>query len=386
MSKNAYLYHFSGQSEGEIGMAIVHPIDKCIGNKKISFPKLNGNNIGYLVISNAGLSTLQFRGQPYTTYATATAVPGKPDYSLVYFEDSDIDASNPNVIESDESFTFGLAIGNGNQTGAYGFLTSFSTMKVLDPISLTSTSYYIVDTIAENQVINHSLLVESCSPPHSIVSALGSQGSVSFTDSTLTYTAPNGFCGIDEINVIVQNNNGDEVGVTLAFLINEKPVATPNSFVYIPNTPQSLDVLDDGTPDSDAIICDTIQLLSAGTNGNNMLTTGGGMVTIINNGTPNDFSDDYIDYMPLNGFIGLDTFYYVITDLYGGKDTALVSLRLAIEICENGIDDDGNGLIDCFAAHCQRKFFSGVAVGASQITMMCQVKSSGKCDHNIFFL
>ena len=43
-------------------------------------------------------------------------------------------------------------------------------------------------------------------------------------------------------------------------------------------------------------------------------STNGGVVSVNNNGTPNDPTDDSVIYSPANGFVGTDTFDYTITD------------------------------------------------------------------------
>ncbi len=53
-----------------------------------------------------------------------------------------------------------------------------------------------------------------------------------------------------------------------------------------------------------------------------------GAVTISNNGTPNDFTDDRILYTPNSGFTGTDTFTYTIQDTRSIQSTAKVTVRV----------------------------------------------------------
>jgi len=53
---------------------------------------------------------------------------------------------------------------------------------------------------------------------------------------------------------------------------------------------------------------------------------GNGTATVNDNGTPNNPTDDTIDYTPNNGFTGTDTFTYVITDSDGDTSTATVTV------------------------------------------------------------
>jgi Bacterial Ig domain len=54
-----------------------------------------------------------------------------------------------------------------------------------------------------------------------------------------------------------------------------------------------------------------------------------------------------ITYTPQTGFTGVDSFEYIICDATSLCDTAMVTIYVFNEDCSNGIDDDGDGLIDC---------------------------------------
>lgn len=55
----------------------------------------------------------------------------------------------------------------------------------------------------------------------------------------------------------------------------------------------------------------------------------GGTVVISNGGTPTNFTDDRILYSPLTGFVGTETFTYVVTDASGKTDSATVTVTVA---------------------------------------------------------
>ncbi len=61
-----------------------------------------------------------------------------------------------------------------------------------------------------------------------------------------------------------------------------------------------------------------------------------------------------IVYTPAMDFFGLDSFQYKICDLTNLCDTAwvIVDVTFVEEICNNGIDDDNDGLADCFDPEC----------------------------------
>ena len=66
----------------------------------------------------------------------------------------------------------------------------------------------------------------------------------------------------------------------------------------------------------------------------------GGSVSIGNNGTPNDLSDDVIIYTPPAGYIGEDTITYVITDFEGLAKTGLVTVDVINDANQSYAVDD----------------------------------------------
>ena len=72
-----------------------------------------------------------------------------------------------------------------------------------------------------------------------------------------------------------------------------------------------------------------------------------------------------ITYQPNAGFTGVDHFEYIICDLTNLCDTALVTIVILNEDCSNGIDDDGDGLIDCDDPDCTN-FSGGGSLGGNE--------------------
>ena len=98
-----------------------------------------------------------------------------------------------------------------------------------------------------------------------------------------------------------------------------------------------------------------LSITGVGTDGVDGETDNGGTVSINNNGTINTTADDYINYSPPMDFIGNDTFQYQIADGNGGVATATVTffVRPPKETnCFDGIDEDGDLLIDCADPDC----------------------------------
>ncbi|MGD1847058.1 MAG: FG-GAP-like repeat-containing protein, partial [Salibacteraceae bacterium] len=107
------------------------------------------------------------------------------------------------------------------------------------------------------------------------------------------------------------------------------PTAVNDTVVVAGGATNPIMVLTLGTNDSD-IDSDILQITSAGSNGgaNNLLSAQGFTLAINNNGTPSDFTDDFIDYTPSSGFSGSDSFVYTITDTCGNTDQATVSITV----------------------------------------------------------
>lgn len=116
------------------------------------------------------------------------------------------------------------------------------------------------------------------------------------------------------------------------------PTAVNDSIITDANTITNVRVLTIGTDDSDPAN-DTLQILQVGSNAaiNDGLSTQGGTVAINDNGTPSDFTDDYVVYDPPIGFTGDDSFQYIIEDEDGLTDTATVTIT---------VNDCGNSWVE----------------------------------------
>lgn len=109
---------------------------------------------------------------------------------------------------------------------------------------------------------------------------------------------------------------------------NQEPNAEDDEITTFQDVATAVDVLDQGKRDTDPAGDDlTITAVGEG-----QLPTGttqeGGTVSINDNGTPGDPSDDFVDYTPPAGFVGTDFFQYVITDGKGAYDYATVEVTV----------------------------------------------------------
>lgn len=147
----------------------------------------------------------------------------------------------------------------------------------------------------------------------------------------IEYTPNPGFTGDDVYQYIVCDNRTPARCDTAKVFIhvkNNPPIARPDFMLGQVNTPLQIPVLiNDFDLDGHAVV-----LMSAGTNAtpNNGQTKKGGTVTVNTNGTPSNFADDFVNYIPAPGFNGLDTFYYRVRDtgLPNGYDITWVEVRI----------------------------------------------------------
>lgn len=126
---------------------------------------------------------------------------------------------------------------------------------------------------------------------------------------------------------------------------NTSPVAIDDEATTEKNTAIDIDVLYQGTPDNDLEGSD-LTIRSAGTDYSyNGLTQKGGTVSINDNDTPSDPTDDFIQYTPPTDYIGTDQFMYIITDGKGGFDyanvTVEVTLSLPVELVHFSAEEAG---------------------------------------------
>ncbi len=101
--------------------------------------------------------------------------------------------------------------------------------------------------------------------------------------------------------------------------IDHQPTATDDSFVVFQNQASAdIEVLDNDDYGFDGpASSNPLQVTDAPINGT---------VTLRDNGTPSDYSDDYFEYEPSPSFNGNDSFRYKIVDSNGSEDEAVVNI------------------------------------------------------------
>ncbi|MGC1247766.1 MAG: tandem-95 repeat protein, partial [Spirulinaceae cyanobacterium] len=102
--------------------------------------------------------------------------------------------------------------------------------------------------------------------------------------------------------------------------VNDNPISTDDNATTPQDTALTIDVL---ANDSDPVEGDSVFIDSFDAN-----SVAGGSVTLDDNGTASDLTDDKLIYTPTPGFMGTDSFNYTIADGNGGTSTATVNLTV----------------------------------------------------------
>jgi len=201
-------------------------------------------------------------------------------------------------------------------------------VDVVDDSGVTDMDQAIEIDVLENDTFegtNHE--VTSTTIPSNGVVTINSDG-------TVTYTPNNGFVGFDSFNYEVTVINADGTTTTeVAFVEIEVLTILDALDDYIEVENQEPVVI--SIYDNDFNI-PTAGLLTISTQAEN------GIVTIDDNGTPNDPSDDIVTYNPNTDFIGDDVFFYTICDAYGNCDTAKVLIVAVGVLADCVIDFPGS--------------------------------------------
>ena len=143
-------------------------------------------------------------------------------------------------------------------------------------------------------------------------------GSVTLNGSTVTYSPPAGFTGLDTFTYIITDGVCDTASTTVTVSVVPRPNQVPNANADTVTTfrdqplviPGNFLLANDSDPDGDTLV-----ILSVSTN-----SVHGGVVMLV--GTN-------LVYTPPAGFLGVDTFTYTISDGYGGTATATVSVTVS---------------------------------------------------------
>ncbi|MCB1957399.1 MAG: retention module-containing protein, partial [Rhodocyclaceae bacterium] len=144
-------------------------------------------------------------------------------------------------------------------------------------------------------------------------------------DGTYSYTPDAGFEGEDSFTYVVTDADGDTSIATVTIRVgaaDDVPVAVDDSFQVSPDDTVTGNLAANDTPSADGGNVWAIDQLA-----------GGGEVVVNPDGT--------FSYTPDEGFFGLDTFSYTITDADGDVSTAVVTIDVTVpEGAPLAVDDE----------------------------------------------
>jgi MYXO-CTERM domain-containing protein len=120
-SAPAYVYQNAGLSGCEMGLAFVPPAS--FGQTAVNTAAFNvtGSGVARVLIETTQVSTLTYDGAALPGSATTTAVPGRPEWSVVSFST----AAGDHLLEAGGDFQLGLATG-GSGTGLFAYYNIFN--------------------------------------------------------------------------------------------------------------------------------------------------------------------------------------------------------------------------------------------------------------------
>jgi large repetitive protein len=217
-----YVYHHSTYGASEFGSALLPPISTCIGSTKVDFERPGTEAKALVVIPNAGLSSLKFKGQPYTNFVTASPVNNLSGYSYLVIPNTAIEPlGSNNRLESNSKFNVGIISRSGG-TGNYGYYSNYNAeVSVLDPNTGSPTAFIDGGSVTPGVPKQLCVQLQSCGNNNRITSTVPNTYTASLTnnDNCITYTmstsAPD--CSRDTVSLVATNELGLSGRVCIVF-------------------------------------------------------------------------------------------------------------------------------------------------------------------------
>lgn len=253
-----------------------------------------------------------------TTEAGAGVVITFPDYQIAY--------TPPAGFVGDDTFFYTVLDGQGGTDTGQVFV------HVVDPNTPPVANADSASTTEGTPVTVNVLANDSDADGNSLTVIDIIQGAngtaVINADNTVTFTPNPGFIGslTPAFSYIISDghNGTAQAAVNINVnVLNNPPIAVDDTATTPMNTPITIDVLaNDIEPDGNPRI---VQSVTAPANGSANVTFGGGSV----------------DYQPNEGFVGTDTFEYVLSDGNGLTDSAIVTVNVTqpTQACAPGTPD-----------------------------------------------
>ncbi|MFI8380007.1 Ig-like domain-containing protein, partial [Leeuwenhoekiella sp. NPDC079379] len=277
-------------------------------------------------VTTAVLDNDTFQGTYGTDY-TITATTGPTNGTITLNTDGTITyLPNPDFNGTD-SYTYSVTDVNGAVSTER---VSITITPVVDIVADADTT--LEDTAVTTAVLDNDTFQGTYGTDYTITATTDpTNGTITLnTDGTITYLPNPDFNGADSYTYSVTDVNGAVSTETVSITVT--PVVDSENDITSTLNEQTIEI--------DVLINDTeVPILGTLTVS---VSPANGTVSILDNGTPNDPSDDTILYTPNDNFFGIDTFEYTVCDQNGGCDSATVTVTVD-EAIITAIDDDLTG-------------------------------------------
>jgi len=289
------------------------------------------NATGYFILTNCNSPynevTLDISANPVPPGATLSWVPAVTG-----------DQSRPTVIATHTVVKYTATITKaGNSKNLPNFTVvcmDESATLVDDFITVNEDESVVADIFAnDSDLPTTGSLTISDLPDNGTITIDDNGTPNDLSDDIVTYIPNPDYNGPDSFDYTVCNTFGDCSTATVTVDVLPIVDAIDDLVATNQNTALDIDILanDNDIP--------SIGALTA-TNPSN------GNILIINGSSPNDPSDDSITYTPNNGFLGTDTFTYMLCDDAGNCSSATVTVM--VNSAGIDLDSDDDGIVDSF--------------------------------------
>jgi len=225
----------------------------------------------------------------------------------------------------------------GNNTNLPNFTVvclSQAATLVDDVVSVDEDTFVVVDIFDNDSDLPTTGSLTTTNPANGTVIIDNGGTPNNPTDDTVTYTPALDFNGSDSFDYTICNSSGDCSTATVT--LDVLPIVDANDDVVTIDVNQIINIDNWHVNDNDLPTDGTYSATQSSS----------GSLTIDDNGTPNDPSDDIVNYFPNNDFVGTDTFEYTVCDTLGNCSTALVTIIISATGAD--LDSDNDGILDSF--------------------------------------
>ncbi len=246
------------------------------------------------------------------------------------------DQTRPTVIATQTVTRYTATItkaGNSSSLPNFTVVCIEEAANLVDDLVTTDEDVSVfVDIFANDSDLPTTGILTATNPSNGTVSIDTNGTPNDPTDDILTYIPNPDYNGPDSFDYTVCNTSGDCSTATVTIDVLPIVDAVDDSVATTEDTPIDIDILanDNDVPSIGSLTT---------TNPTN------GTVTINDNGTPTDPSDDSVTYTPDPNFIGTDAFDYTICDNVGNCSTATVTI---VVTDATDLDSDDDGIVDSF--------------------------------------